>query len=80
MPARSACVRKAAMGGAGRGKAGTWALSGPNSRIARFTMPRAGRPVKIFVTAVWAAAGEARAARCRALVVACGHSKYAVPT
>jgi hypothetical protein len=36
----------------------------------RFTMPRAGRPVKTLVSAVWRLAGLASAARCSALVSA----------
>ena len=43
-------------------------------------MPRAGRPVKTLVSAVWRAASLFSAARWTALVVASGQSRYAVPT
>ncbi len=59
-------------------RAGTRAhapLIGPSSRIARLTMPRAGRPVKILVSAVWRAASLFSALRCTALIVVSGHSR-----
>ena len=73
-PWLSALARKGARAAAANGKAGTAALMGPSSRMRRFTMPRAGPPVKRFVTAVARPASLASAARCTALVVASGQS------
>ena len=42
-------------------------------------MPRAGRPVNRLVSAVWRVASLLSAARCTALVVASGQSRYDVP-
>ena len=57
LPCASALARKRRDGG-GRpaGTPARAALIGPSSRITRLTMPRAGRPVKRLVSAVWRAA------------------------
>ena len=68
-------VRKGVMADVANGKAGGAALIGPSSRMMRFTMPRAGRPVNRFVSAVMRAASLFNAARWTALVVASVHSK-----
>ena len=54
LPWLSAFARSGATAAAASGKAGAGALIGPSSRMRRFTMPRAGRPVKTLVTAVCA--------------------------
>jgi hypothetical protein len=74
MPRLSALARKGAMADAARGNLGAAALIGPSSLTMRLTIPRAGRPVNRFVTAVRRAASLVRAARCTILVVASGHS------
>jgi len=63
------------MRAAANGNAGAAALIGPSSRMTRFTMPRAGRPVKRLVTAVTRAASDFSACRCSGVVVASGHSR-----
>ena len=75
LPRASAAARSGAMAAAASGKAGTASRSGPSSRIKRLTMPRAGRPVNRLVSAVWRAPSPCSAARCKALVVASGHSR-----
>ncbi len=55
-PRLSALARKGAMAAVAKGKAGAAGLIGPSSFIIRFTIPRAGRPVKRFVSAVCRAA------------------------
>lgn len=57
------------------GNAGAAGWIAPNSRMMRFTMPRAGLPVKRLVSAVWLAPSPLSAARCRLLVVASGQSR-----
>ncbi len=57
------------------GKAGAAPLIGPSSLMIRFTIARAGRPVKRLVSAVWRAASLFNAARCTTLVVASGQSR-----
>src|SRR3970282_2486849 len=71
-PWLSALARKGAMAAVAKGKAGGAALIGPSSLMMRFTIPRAGRPVKRFVSAVWRGASLFSAARCTALVVGSG--------
>ena len=60
------------------GNFGASALIGPNSRMMRFMMPRAGRPVNRLVGALWCAASLLSAARWMALVVASEHSSTVV--
>ena len=60
---------------AAKGKAGAIELIGPNSFMRRLTIPRAGRPLKRLVSAVWRAASLFSAARCTGLVVASGQSR-----
>ena len=48
----SAFERNGAIADAARGNAGTLLFIGPSSLMIRFTIPRAGRPEKRFVTAV----------------------------
>ena len=76
----SAFCRNGCMAAAASGNVGAQALSGPISRMTRFMMPRAGRPVKMLVIAVVEASALFNVSRCTALVVASGHDKYAVPT
>jgi hypothetical protein len=71
----SAFARKAAIAVVASGNSGASALIGPSSRMIRFTMLRAGRPLKTFVHAVTRAASLFSAARCSALVVASGQSR-----
>ena len=60
LPRASAAARSGASAAVERGKGGCGApRSGPSSRITRLTMPRAGRPVKSVVSAVWRAASLA---------------------
>ena len=51
-PCLSALVRNGAMADPANGNAGAARLIGPSSRMMRLTIPRAGRPVKIFVSDV----------------------------
>src|SRR5207248_2625480 len=74
-PRLSAFARSGATAAAASGNAGAAALIGPSSLIRRFTIPRAGRPVKTLVIAVYRAASLFNAARCTALVVASGQSR-----
>ena len=81
MPSASARARSGATAEVASGNRGTAAsFIGPKLRMNRLTMPRAGRPVNRLVSAVWRAASLCSAARCTALVLASGHSRYAVPT
>ena len=66
----SAADRSNAMPAVANGKAGAWSHRGPNSRMTRLTMPLAGLPLNTLVKAVCCAAGDCKAARCKALVVA----------
>ena len=75
LPCASARARSGAMAAVASGNAGALGLSAPSSRITRFTMPRAGRPVNRLVSAVWRAASLCSAARWMALVVASAHSR-----
>src|SRR5215475_15404923 len=63
LPWLSAVARRGAIAEAARGNAGAAALIGPSSFMIWFTIPRAGRPVKMLVRAVWRAASLFRAAR-----------------
>jgi hypothetical protein len=51
-PWLSALARKGAIAETASGKAGVALLMGPSSLMRRFTIDRAGRPVKRFVNAV----------------------------
>ena len=75
LPRASAAARSGAIAPMASGNAGARVLIGPRSRITRFTMARAGRPVNTLVRAVWRAAGLCSAARCTALVVDSGQSR-----
>src|SRR5215203_977421 len=75
LPWLSALARRGAMAEVAKGKVGTAADMGPSSLMMRLTMPRAGRPEKRFVSAVWRAASLFRAARWTALVVHSGQSR-----
>jgi hypothetical protein len=72
----SALARKGAMAPMAKGKAGIVVPIGPSSLITRFTIARAGRPVKRFVSAVFLAASLFSAEQCTALVVASGQSGH----
>src|SRR5262252_3973598 len=63
LPWLSAIARRGAIAEVARGNAGAAALIGPSSFMIRFTILRAGRPVKMLVRAVWRAASLFRAAR-----------------
>src|SRR5262249_9957695 len=63
LPWLSAIARRGAIAEVAKGNAGAAALIGPRSVMIGFTMPRAGRPVKMLVRAVWRAASVFRAAR-----------------
>src|SRR5262249_16618536 len=80
LPRLSALARNGARAAAANGKSGVAGLIGPTSFMTRFRIPRASRPLKTLVKAVWRTASLFYAARCTALVVASGQSKYAVPT
>jgi hypothetical protein len=79
-PRLSALARSGATADAASGKSGAKGLIGPSSSMMRFTMPRAAPPVKTLVSAVARAPSLVNAVRCKALVVASGHKRYAVPT
>ena len=51
-PCASAAARKGATAAVASGNAGAAAFKGPNSRMRRLTMPRAGRPLNKVVKAV----------------------------
>jgi hypothetical protein len=51
-PTASAFVRKAEIAAVASGNSGVSALIGPISRMLRFSIPRAGLPLKIFVMTV----------------------------
>jgi hypothetical protein len=51
-PLASEALRKTAIAAAATGNGGAPEFMYPSSRIARFTIPRAGLPVNMFVTAV----------------------------
>jgi hypothetical protein len=63
LPLRSEALRKAAMAVAASGNGGAAEFMYPSSRIARFTMPRAGLPVNTLVTAVSGAVTPCRSDR-----------------
>src|SRR5262245_37450473 len=63
LPWLSAMARSGAIAEVARGNAGAPALIGPSSFMIWFTIPRAGRPVKMLVSAVWRAASLFRATR-----------------
>src|SRR5262245_41321125 len=63
LPWLSARARRGAIAEVARGNAGAAALIGPSSFMIWFTIARAGRPVKMLVSAVWRAASLFRAAR-----------------
>jgi hypothetical protein len=62
-PRLSAAARKGAMADVASGNGGAAALIGPSSLMRRFTIPRAGPPVKRLVSAVTRAASLFSAAR-----------------
>ena len=74
-PRLSALALSGAIADAASGNAGGNPLMGPSSCIRRLTMARAGRPVKMLVSAVYRPASLASAARCSGFVVASGHSR-----
>jgi hypothetical protein len=74
-PSASALARKGPMAEVASGNAGAALFIGPSSFMTWFMIPRAGRPVNRFVSAVWRAALLFSAARCTALMVASGHNR-----
>ena len=74
-PCFSVWARSAPMALPASGKGGTPSGSGPSSRMMRLTMPRAGRPEKRLVSAVWRAASLFSAARCNGVVSASGQRR-----
>src|SRR5204862_6568530 len=70
LPCVSALDRSGTTAAVASGNAGAAALIGPSSAIRRLTMPRAGRPVKLFVSAVCFAREDTSASRCTGVVLA----------
>src|SRR5262249_24746595 len=62
-----------------RGNAGAAALIGPSSFMIWFTIPRAGRPVKMLVRAVWRGGPRFLKGRWTPPKVALGNSQYSAP-
>ena len=54
-------------------------LTGPSSRMARLTRPRAGRPLNTLVTTVLSSQALRSAARCGGNIFASGQNRNAVP-